>query len=493
MNNARNYQLKTLIAIVSLIFIICLPLKLHSQERFRRTPPYPEPLSPMKIPPVETAILNNGLKVITITRLNSPLFCLQILIHSGESDSPPELSGLATITAQMLTKGTLTLNSAEIEEQIESLGIDFSIEVQSDYMLFSFLFLPENLEQVLDLIKSFFIEPAFPSLELISVKRELYYQLLSRKKDPENAGYEFFLKKVFASTGYNPGVIDEEQIKNISQKDLISFHQKFIRPNNSIIILNGNINLNNAARIVSQRFGRWVLRPIDRASVPFLENKNFNNICFLDLPSKDLSVIVGNVISPMAGEDYFPLLVLNQILGGSTTSRLFLSLRESKGLAYYAFTDLSFFRNNGLLWVRVRTSPEAVSQVVKEVQGQFKSLAEENINPQELELAKAYLVGNFPLQNQFPDQLGKKIGLSGLFQLPPNFWNKYSENIMLVNLEKIKEVARKYFSHQPLVVISGDLNSTLDYLKDFEKIEIYNRKGQFIATYQKGVLKYENR
>lgn len=491
MNN-RQQRLKPLVMAICLIFLFSF-ISLYSQERFRRNPPYPEPLSPLKMPPVESAVLASGLKVITITRLNSPIFSFQVLIQAGESDSPAELSGLATVTAQMLLKGTLTLNSSEIEERLESLGIDFNIEVQSDYTIFSFVFLEENLDEALNLIRLFFVEPSFPSLELISVKRELYYRLLARNKDPENSGYDFFLKKLFSGTAYNPGLIDEEFIKNITQKDVISFHQRLLRPNNSTIILNGNINLNNASRKVSRMFSRWISKPIEKVPVPRLENKNYETICFLDIATKDISVIAGNAVMPLASEDYFPLLVLNQILGGATNSRLFLNLRESKGLAYYAFSDPSFFKNNGLLWVRVRTSPEAVSQVVKEILAQLKFMAEENIDPFELERAKAYLIGNFPLQNQFPEQLSKRIGLLSLFQLPQDFWNKYYENIMLVSAEKVKEVARKYFSNQPLVVIAGDLNSALDYLKDFEKIEIYNRKGQFIATFQKGVLKYENR
>jgi len=187
------------------------------------------------------------------------------------------------------------------------------------------------------------------------------------------------------------------------------------------------------------------------------------------------------------------VLVLNQILGGSTGSRLFLDLRESKGLAYYAFSSLSFFRNSGLLWIRVRISPESAPVVIKEVLRQLAALAEERIDPLELERAKAYLIGNFPLQNQLPEQFSKKIVLQSVFQAPQDFWSKYYENIMLVSAEKVQEVARKYLTRQPLLVVAGDRNTTLDYLRDFDRIDIYDRKGQLKATFQKGVLKDENR
>ncbi|HRD01151.1 MAG TPA: pitrilysin family protein [Candidatus Saccharicenans sp.] len=475
-----------------LLLVFCL-LNLQSQERFRRNPPYPDPLNPMKVPPIESGLLTSGLRVVTISRSNRPLFNLLVIVQAGENDSPRQLPGLATVTAEMLLKGTLSLSSSAIEEQMESLGLTGSIEVRADYILYSFSFLEENLEASLRLIGSLFYEPAFSSLELAAVKRGFYYQQVARKKDPEKSGYDFFLTRMFAGTGYNPGVIDEDSIRNISQKDAMSFHQRFIRPNNSIIVLDGNINLNNASLKISRAFSRWVSRPLDRPSVPRIRNLNYETVAFLDLPSPDVSVIIGNAVSPPGSDDYHALLVLNQLLGGSPSSRLFLNLRESKGLAYYAFSHLSFFKNNGLFWIRVKSSPESVGQVVKEILSQLNSLLEERIDPHELEKAKAFLAGNFPLENQLPEQMARRIGLQFVFQLPSDFWNKYYENLLIVSSEKVQEVARQYLTRQPLVVISGDFQASLNSLRAVNRIEIYNQKGQLKAICEKGVVKNENR
>ncbi|MDD8031974.1 MAG: pitrilysin family protein [Acidobacteriota bacterium] len=480
-------------ALTTVLILLLILSPLFSQEKFRRNPPYPEPVSGLNLPPVDSEILNNGLKVLTITRPNSQIFNLQILIQAGESYSPPHLPGLATLTARMLQRGTLTLSPFEIIERLETLGIEYSIEVQADYTIFSYSFLEEHLDSALSLVSLFFIEPAFPAIELTSAKRELYYQLLNHNQDPEKAAYAFFTKKIFSGSGYNPGVLDEELLKNISQKDLAFFHQSWLRPNNSTIILNGNISLSNASQKISQKFRRWAPRALDRKPVSRLENRTFNQICFLDHPSSEIAVITGNFVVPPSDEDYFPLLVLNHILGGTTNSRLFLGLRESKGLAYYAFSELSFFKENGLFWIRAKTSPEATSQVVKEINELLTNLVENRINPSELERAKAYLIGNLPLQIQTPAELSKKIGLLEIFNLPLDFWSKYYQNIMLVNTERVQGVARSYLTKKPLMIIAGDLNRTLNHLREFDQIEIYNRKGQFQAIFQKGVLKYENR
>lgn len=479
--------------LTGLLLLALCSLNLQPQERFRRNPPYPEPLNPMKFPPVESGVLSSGLRVATMTRLNKPLFDLLVIVQAGENDSPRQLSGLATVTAEMLLKGTLSLSSAAIEEQMERLGIRGNIEVGADYIIYSFSFLEENLEDTLRLVGSLFYEPIFSSLELSAIKRDFYYQQLARKKDPEKSGYDFFLTRLFAGSGYNPGVIDEESIRNISQKDVISFYQRFIRPNNSLVILDGNINLNNASRKISQAFYRWIPRPVEPTPAPHLTNLNYQSIVFLDLPSPDVSVIIGNAVSPLGSGDYHALLVLNQLIGGSPTSRLFLNLRESKGLAYYAFSQLSFFKNNGLFWIRVKSSPPAVGQVVKDVGAQLNSLLEERIDPLELEKAKAYLAGNFPLENQLPEQRAKRIGFQFIYQLPSDFWNKYYENLLMVSSERVQEVARQYFTRQPLIVISGDFQACLDSLREIDRIEVYNQKGQLTASCEKGVVKNETR
>jgi predicted Zn-dependent peptidase len=484
----------TLMALLLLLGLLFLsPVMVFSQERFRRNPPYPDPLLPLRFPPVETAVLENGLKLITITRLNTRLVTLQVVVQAGEIDSPPGFSGLATVTAEMLLKGTQLMSASDIEEALDNLGMVVNIEVNADYTIFTFSCLDDHLDQALNLIKSFFSEPSFPVAELTSVKRDLYYRLLSSKKDLEKIGFNFLLKKLLIPEITNPGPIEEEEIKNIGQKEVVAFHRRLIRPNNSIVIINGPVGLNNASLKVSQAFNRWVARLIERPVVPRVENKNFDRVYFVDLPAKDYAVIIGNTISPFNSEDYFHLLVMNQIIGGVTSSRLFLNLRETKGLAYYAFSNVYYLKNNGIFWIRARTSLETTGEVVREILNELNRLAEIPPDPLELERAKTYLIGNFLLQLQNPEQLNKKLALQNIYNLPDNFWTRYLENIMFVGPENVREAARKYLSNKPLIVVVGKFNPEFDYLKIFNNIEVYNPKGQLQLKLQKGETNHENR
>lgn len=490
----NKYSYIRTVPLLAILLFFCLWLPgLRAQEKFRRTPPYPDPLPSLVLPAVESEYLNNGLRVVAIPRPNNPVFNLMILVQTGESDSPANLAGLATVTAQVLPRGTVTVGPNEVEERLAVLGIEYSVEVQADYTIFSFSFLAENLTAALELISLFFVEPSFPPLELSTVKRELYYQLLRRHQDPETAGYNFFLKRIFSGSGYNPGVLDEELIKNISVREVAQFHQRYIRPNNSTIIFNGQITLAEASLQAARNFRRWVPRPVERGLVFRLENRNFDQVCLLDIPGEEVAIIAGNLTAPISSPDYFPLLVLNHLLGGTTSSQLFLNLREIKGLAFYAFSQLSFFRENGLYWVRAKTAPSAIAETINGLISIMRRLSEEKIEPAELERAKAYLLGNLPLQLQSPENLSQRIAILDLFRLPPDFWSRYFQSIMTVNADSVREVARKYLAARPLLIIAADASQALDYLKHFDKIDVYNRKGQFQAVFEKGVLRYENR
>ncbi|MGB4704427.1 MAG: pitrilysin family protein [Candidatus Saccharicenans sp.] len=480
------------LALFALLWFL-FPAQSQAQEKFRKSPPYPDPVPQLVLPAVETGEGVNGLKILVISRENACLFNLQVIIRAGESDSPLELPGLATVTSRLLLRGTASMSASDIEERLDYLAVDASLEVESDYTIFSFTFLEENLEAALSLISLFFVEPTFSPLEVSAVKREFYYELLRRNQDPENAGYSFFIKKLFSGSGYNPGVLEEDAIKNISPRDVTQFHQRYLRPNNSVIVFNGNINLDKATGLTNQYFRRWVPRPVSRPSVPRLPNRDFGQVCFLDVPGNEVAIIAGNLIAPISSPDYFSLLVLNHLLGGSTGSRLFLTLRELKGEAFYSFSELTFFRGNGIFWVRAKTSPAALTSAVKSILNILSRLPAERIEAEEHERAKSYLIGNLPLQFENAETMSRRIALLDFLELPADFWTRYFQNIMLVDVDSVREVARKYLSTRPLVVIAGEATRTLDYLKDFDKIEVYNRKGQFLGVLEKGVLRYENR
>jgi zinc protease len=198
---------------------------------------------------------------------------------------------------------------------------------------------------------------------------------------------------------------------------------------------------------------------------------------------------IGNVIPPSKSPDTFPFLVLNQVLGGTTGSRLFMNLRESKGYAYYVFSGIDSFRSCGVFWIRARVTSEAIHASVQEILKELDPAAIEKIPPGEIEQAKSFLIGNYPLRNQLLDELSMRVARNKAFNLDDAHWDKYYENIIQVNSSRVLESAGKCLKSRPVIIVVGNQSRILDGLQNFDRIELYDLKGHLTATISKGVEK----
>lgn len=475
------------------IFLVCgliflVSLGSFSQERFRKSPPFPNPLQPLQLPSVESVRLSNGLTIAVAYQKNLPFISLELVVLVGESSSPESLPGLAAFTAEMLSRGTPLVSASDMEEKIESIGGNFSATTSLDFSRFSFLFLDEHLDQALELLSLMLLQRAFADREIVNLKRTEYYKILQKQRDPEFVGRRQLLRILFKNHPYQKSLYNEDVIKNISQQDIQAFFEKYYRPNNSVLVLAGNLNLTTASRKVSHYLNTWQKKDLERPLPRPPEPNNAEKVCYVELPqAKDATLLVGNVIFPLADPDFFPFSVLNQVLGGTPNSRLFMNLRESREYAYTAFSEMDLFRSCGVYMIRAKVIPSACFASVQEILKELDRMAKEKVPTFEIEQAKSYLIGNFPMQVNRLDNLTRKISEIVAFSLGEEHWNKFYENIMLVDSGKVFENAERYLLPKPVVIIVGDKNSLFDHLRDFDKLDIYDAKGDYRYTLTKGV------
>jgi len=471
------------------LFLVFFSLgPLLSQERFRKSPPFPEPLQELNLPAVEYATLTNGLTLCVAFRENATLIGLQLVVLAGESSSPQNLPGIATFTSHMIDRGTPSLSSSEIEEKIESIGGNFSISTSYDYSVFSLSFLEEYLDEALEILSQMILQPTFLEREVDNVKRTLFYDLLRKGRDPEFLAKRQLLQLLFVGHPYRNSTFNEDSIKAISQKDVIAFFDKYYRPNNAFLVLTGNLNLTTATKKVSHYLNTWQKKDIEHLPLPSLEPNAEEKVCFIELPqAKDCTIYLGNTILPAASPDFFPFLVLNQFLGGTPNSRLFMNLRESKGYAYFAFSE--FYKSCGLFLAKAKVAPKTAYVSIQEILKEIRNVTKEKISTLEVEQAKSYLIGNFPLQIEKVNDFCSKISDIQTFNLGEEHWNRYYESVMLIDSEKVFEVAQRYPLLTPIIVIVGDRRVIVEELVDYEKVEVYDRKGILQYTLTKGAEK----
>ena len=481
-----NQAVRTIL--ITGVAALSLSLPAPAQERFRRTPPLPDSQRlELKLPPVEMFSLPNGLTVATARRPGSSLVTLQLVVRAGEADSPPDRPGLASVTAQMIGKGTKMLSADSLENWIESLGGQFSAAVFMDYTVLTLTVLDEALDRAIYVLRLMTLGATFSEHELAVVRRIAYWQLYQSKKDPEVLAWRQLLSVLFAGHPYRAATYNEDVIKYITARDVADFYGRFYRPGNAAILVSGNIDGAAVAQRVGSHFGAWTGPSSERIVPPPPPTNDRARICFVEAPeSAAATVFAGNLIMGSSGRDFFPFLVLKQILGGTARSRLFMNLRESKGYATYAFAEMEVFDSCGVYWVRALVRPESTVPAVREILGEIAALASVPAAPAEIEEAKSYLVGSLPLRFEsslgFSEWMARYVAL-GLGQ---SQWDKGPEELRLVSAEQVGEAARRYFSATPVVVIIGRPEWLGAYLGDLDAVEVYDTGGKLRTILHKG-------
>jgi len=457
-----------------------------SQERFRKNAPDPDPLPTLNLPEIETASLSNGLTLSVIKRENLPLITVRLVIFAGELHSPEEFPGTAAFAANMVLRRSVKHDSEEIEEMVESIGGQFYASIFPDFVMFTFTFLEEFLDTGLEIISELILQPAFTSVEIASVKRLMFYDLLNKATDSEYIAKRQLDQILFINHPYSKSVYNEEVIKNLNERVLLPFFNTHYNPNHAWIFLTGNLSLGTASRKVSRYFQTWEKKNREIPALPSLIPNKKLKVCFVHKPEeKQATIFMGNILAPVSAVDIFPLLVINQVLGGTTTSRLFMNLRESKEYAYYAFSQLELFKACAVYLIRTRVRPEVTRAAVMETLGEMEKITKEKIPSFEIEQAKSYLIGNFPINIETHDTLSLKVAQIQAFQFGEALWDDYLENIMLIDSNRVFEAAQKYDFLSPVVVIVGDREILTEHLLEFEEVEVYDQKGVHLYTLTK--------
>jgi predicted Zn-dependent peptidase len=468
--------------------LLSLGSALAQQERFRKSPPIPDPLPLLELPKIESMRLMNGLTLAVVSRPDQPFISLELVILAGESQSPPNLPGLASFTAEMLSRGTPLVSAADLEERIDAIGGDFSTATTPDFSRFSLRFLDGFLEQAMETLSLMVLQPNFSDREVVALRRTQFYELKQKQRDPEFVGWRQLLRVLFKGHPYRQSFFSEDVIRNLTRKDVQTFYDLYYRPNNALIVLAGNLNLAIAARRVSHFLNIWPKREMERPLLPSPQANAEDRFCFVDLPqAKEATLVIGNVIFPLTEPDYFPLAVLIQVLGGTPFSRLFMNLREAKEYAYSAFSRLEFFRSCGYYTITAAVIPSATSASIREILRELDRITRDKVSNFELEQAKSYLIGHFPLQIGRLDQLSRRISELLAFSLGDAQWGRFNDNITLVDADRIFEVAQRHLLLKPVVVIVGDKDVLLDHLRDLDRLEVYDLKGVLLYTLIKGV------
>jgi predicted Zn-dependent peptidase len=477
--------MKKLLALISLACLL-LPFPASAQEKFRRQPPLPDPLPTLSLPAIENHTLANNLRLRVAHKTGFPVINLSLVVLTGESLSPDAKPGLATFTANMVSRGSFNFSASEVQETIDSIGGRFTTQTNPDYTIFSLSCLQENLDQALELLSDMLVRPSFSRRQIEDLQRVTFYDLTRRREDPEFSGKKLLYQLLFKDHVYQKIVYNDNIIRTYTLGDIRGFYENYYRPDNAILIITGDIDLNQASRKVSRNFNTWEKKTVGKVTLPAPELDATQRICFLQIPrAKDINIFMGTLIPPKTNEDFFSLGVMNQVLGGTYISRLFMNLRESKGYAYdAAFSYMEFYRICGVFYVHARVTPESIRSAIDEIRREIRIISTQRVPNEEIETAKSYLLGRYPMGIQTHEELSARIADVQALGLSDGHWDNYYENITRIDSRSVYEAAQRHSLLTPIIIIVGD-ESVLETI-GYERIDVYNSNGELIQSVTKG-------
>lgn len=436
----------------------------------RDVPPAPGPIRPLVFPTIERRRLDNGLAVLAARHGNFPLVTAMLVVDAGAAGDPARKAGLAKLTTDALETGTRTRSAEQIAWELEHLGIEIDATATWDAAILSVTAPRQRLDAALELFADIVRHPSFPEAEVERLRDEQLATIMQNRKEPRTLANDMAAHFIFAEgVPYGrPLIGTTASVQALTRDDVEAFYRTHYLPNASSLLFVGDIDADTAHSLADRHFGEWPAGQPTTAEFEVVPGVDTRTIFIVDRPGSVQSEIrIGDVGVARHHEDYFPLLVMNTILGGAFTSRLNLSLRERHGFTYGARSGFAFRKRPGPFIVQVAVATEVTARAVEEALKEMAALRDEGASEKEVAAARDYLRGVLPLQLQTTEQLASRLADIVIFDLPDDYFQQYRQRIAEVSPEDVHRVAREHLRLDRLaIVIVGDAERIASSLED---------------------------
>jgi predicted Zn-dependent peptidase len=439
----------------------------------------------VKLPKAEEATLKNGLRVLVLRNPKVPLFTMQMVILSGGLADPQDQRGLASYTASLLREGTATRTSNQISEQIDTIGASLTATsgVSSLTSTVTASGLMENLDQTLDIFADVVRNPKFPADEVEKFKGRTLAGLQVLRANPSYLAQERFNRAIYGDHPAALVVAPPESLKKTTPADLARFHSTYYRPNNALLTFVGDAKLKEILPKLERAFGDWQKADVPAQTIPAASTEPDARIYLINRPGSVQTVLyLGNLAIQRNDPDYFPLVVMNKIVGGDSSARLFLNLREDHGYTYGAYSSMSSFKYRGTWTANSSVRTEVTEGAMREFMYELKRIGMVPVDADELENAKRSIIGGFALSLEDPQTLLQNIVTQKLYDLPADYWDSYPARVSAVTAADVQRVAHKYVDMDHLQIVAvGDAAKTRSILAKYGTVEVYDSEGKPMA------------
>lgn len=405
-----------------------------------------QPASGLEGPPLGVRFaLPNGLVVLVAERPALPIVTVRVTLGSGAVLDPPDKPGLANLTALLLTRGTQARTGLEIDRAIEFVGGSLGTDGGRDSSGAGLSVLKRDLALGLDLLADVLLRPTFPAAEFERKRDEVRASIRRSEEDPEAVAGRLFRRLVFPGHPYAAQVAGtEESLGRITRDDVAAFYAAHYRPDTTVVAVVGDVTVADVRKALTARFGGWTA---PRQGVPVLGAAALGTPAKTETVQRELtqaSVYLGKATITRPHPDYYPLVVATHVLGGGSASRLYTRVREERGLAYSVYAYFAPGRHGGMFLLGFQSENARVREVLALVREELVRLRRERVGDDDLALAKAYLVGSFPLRMDTNAEVASLLLGIEQFGLGLDYPGRYRRAVQAVTADDVLRVARAH-------------------------------------------------
>ena len=433
----------------------------------------------VKFAEFERDFLANGMQLIVANRSAVPIVNIRMSLDAGyASDQFGEL-GTSSLAMTMLDEGTTSRSALEISDELARLGARFNAGSSIDSSTIGISALKENLDASLDIFADIILNPTFPDNELERLRKMRIARIQQEKTQPVGLAIRVFPKLLYGEGhAYSmplTGSGTEESVGRISRDSLVDYHRTWFRPNNATMIVVGDTSMAEIKPKLERLFRNWEPGTIPTKNIADVSQRDAEQVYIIDRPGSEQSIIFAGNIAPAVGDgNEIAVETMNEIIGGSFTSRINMNLREDKAWAYGAFTMLldTKAQRPFIAYAPVQTDKtmESMAEIKREL---TEYLGDNPATEEEIDKVKSNNTLSLPGRWETAAAVLRDIGEIVTYDLPDDYWDTYADNVRNVSGEQIAEAAAAVIKPDKLIwVVVGDREKIESRIRELELGEI---------------------
>lgn len=417
----------------------------------------------LRLGEVRRVELDNGLVVITRENPRHPLVALELVVRAGARNDEEEKAGAGALAGGLLDAGADGLAAEEISDRIEALG--GALATYGGYSIsgLSISCASEDLETLLGLACGILLRPHFDPRELEKEKLRVLADIVAERDNPRAVAFKRFNETVFAGhPRHRPVEGYEETVAGLSVADVRGFWERHYRPEACILVCSGQVDSGVFLDSVEARFGDWDgAAGAGETAVPFAPPASLRGrglrVERIPMPKEQLNIYLGHPGIARRHPDFYPLRVMDKILGQGFTSRLNSRLRDELGLAYSTFSSITSTAgvDPGAFLCYIGTAPEREGQAIEGILAEIRRLREEALPQEELQGALSFLTGHYIFGLESNQDVSSYLLQSEVNGLPLDHIDSYVDRMEQITTEDVVRVAGEHLDPQNMVIVTA--------------------------------------